>query len=76
MRFGQVLFPYEITATLQRPPNQNQKVMLCFLTRLVPGLIWWLSGSFVANNTHGFLEARDLVCGLLCCRRVLPKNAI
>jgi hypothetical protein len=34
---------------------KTKKVMLCFPTRLVPGLIFWLSALFIANNAHADL---------------------
>ena len=35
-------------------PHYNGRLTLCFSTRLVLGLIWWLGGSLVARNAHGF----------------------
>jgi hypothetical protein len=34
---------------------KTKKVMLCFPTRLVPGLMFWLSALFIANNAHAAL---------------------
>ena len=34
---------------------KTKKVILCFRTRLVLGLIYWLSCSLVGHNAHGFL---------------------
>jgi hypothetical protein len=35
---------------------------ICFLTRLVPGLMVWLSALFIANNAHAAL--RGYCCGI------------
>jgi len=53
---GHILFPY--MRSLRRYNGRlikTKKVMLCFPRRLVLGLIWWLSGSLVGHNAHGFL---------------------
>ena len=53
---GHILFPY--MRSLRRYNGRlikTKKVILCFRTRLVLGLIYWLSCSLVGHNAHGFL---------------------
>jgi DNA-binding beta-propeller fold protein YncE len=56
MRFGQLLFHMR---SLQQHNDRQMKTktqdVLCCPRRLVLGLMFWLSASFVAHNAHAFL---------------------
>ena len=56
MRFDQVLFYMRsLQQHNDRQMKTNRQDVLYFPIRLVPGLMFWLSALFVANNAHAFL---------------------
>jgi YVTN family beta-propeller protein len=55
LQFGHILSHMRSLRHYNDRLIKTKKVMLCFPTRLVLGLISWLSGSLVAHNAHGFL---------------------
>jgi hypothetical protein len=57
MRFGRVLFPNmrSLRQHNGRLIKTKMRDGICFPTRLVPKLMFWLSALFIAHNAHAAL---------------------